>query len=626
VTIRRRHLRARLNLPGLSQTRPIASGGFATVYQAWQENLGRSVAVKVLHNCDRGADGLRRFHEECRAAGSLSLHPNVVPVYDSGFDPAVGPYLVMEFMPGGTLRDRMVEGLNAEDALHITVELSGALESAHRAGIVHRDVKPENVLFDSFGRPRLADFGISKTGLDTVGPVAATISYAAPEALQGRTVTPASDVFALACIAYEMLAHRHPFVRDAEASPAAAIAAMLSSEPPALAGADLPAALTAAITAGLQREPGDRPQSGGLFGASIAEAAHRAGFSVPKMVVTPPREANAPTAEHQTVVVTGERNRIALKAALVSVLAVSLVAGTALWIRKDDVAKAAVVQIAGHDAPTTTTPDPAATPDGANPPVTKIAADATTATPTGDTSTSHPAPPAGRSTGATDATAPKTTAPTRPASPTTSGPATPSSTPAGPGVSTATTTGTVPTVNAPADVASLIVRDPAPEDFVAGVPQKVRVTVQWSPPSDNGGQAPSGYLLRCTVMQNNGPYTGPGAAPCKGTTQVAAPAAAATSTSVVIARVDPGATWIKWELAAVNSGGTGSYRAAQVLVPNVVGTPSAEAFQSGRVVGLLTDGESPYDCGQAGGTVCRQGLPAAGTRAAGALFVVAENT
>lgn len=196
---------------------PIGTGASATVYAAEDVTLHRRVAVKLLH-AGLAADEafLRRFRAEARAAASLS-HPNVMRVFDWGEDEE-GPYLVLELLEGGSLRDLLDGGhlLTREQAARAGAEAADALDHAHRRGLVHRDVKPANLLFDDEGRLRVADFGLARalaeaTLTEPVGSVVGTARYVAPEQVAGATADERTDVYALALVLVEAVTGRVPF-------------------------------------------------------------------------------------------------------------------------------------------------------------------------------------------------------------------------------------------------------------------------------------------------------------------------------------------------------------------------------------------------------------------------------
>jgi eukaryotic-like serine/threonine-protein kinase len=195
--------------------RPLGYGGMATVYLARDSELGRPVAVKLLAENAAGDDGLReRFVREARLAARLS-HPNVVSVFDAGEDGG-RPYIVMEHVEGETLSDLLARRgpLPAEDARTLALQAARGLAHAHAAGLVHRDVKPQNLLLREDGTLKIADFGIARaaegTALTQAGTVLGTAAYVAPEQALGEEVTPASDVYSLGAVLYELLTGRPP--------------------------------------------------------------------------------------------------------------------------------------------------------------------------------------------------------------------------------------------------------------------------------------------------------------------------------------------------------------------------------------------------------------------------------
>jgi serine/threonine-protein kinase PknK len=153
-----------LRIPGIDGLRYLAGGGFADVYRGVQTAFGREVAVKVIRGGAADDAVRRRFERECRILGSLSNHPNIVTVHDLGWLPTGEPYLVMPFLPGGTVQDRLArEGrIPIAEAAMICAKVARALQVAHDRGVVHCDVKPANVLVTEFGEPQIGDFGISR--------------------------------------------------------------------------------------------------------------------------------------------------------------------------------------------------------------------------------------------------------------------------------------------------------------------------------------------------------------------------------------------------------------------------------------------------------------------------------
>nr|WP_246256624.1 Stk1 family PASTA domain-containing Ser/Thr kinase [Isoptericola halotolerans] len=196
----------------------VARGGMATVYRAQDRRLGREVAVKVMHpHLAEGVEGasfVSRFRREARASARLS-HPGVVAVYDQGVDGATS-YLTMEYVPGTNLRGELQAGpLTVDRALDVAEQVLAALSAAHRVGLVHRDVKPENVLIDDDGQVKVADFGLARAVTEVTstatGTILGTVAYLAPEVITSGGCTPATDVYAVGVLLHEMLTGSLPY-------------------------------------------------------------------------------------------------------------------------------------------------------------------------------------------------------------------------------------------------------------------------------------------------------------------------------------------------------------------------------------------------------------------------------
>jgi eukaryotic-like serine/threonine-protein kinase len=193
-------------------------GAMGVVFRAVQTGLNRVVALKMLRADDATPAELARFRAEAELVAAVR-HPHTVAVYDVGRDPAA-PYLAMEYLPGGTLTDRLRDGpLAARRAAGLVEAVARGVAAAHAQGVVHRDLKPGNILFDADGVPKVADFGLAKRGgtdATRTGAILGTPSYMAPEQAGGggKFATPAADVWALGVVLYECLTGARPFAGD----------------------------------------------------------------------------------------------------------------------------------------------------------------------------------------------------------------------------------------------------------------------------------------------------------------------------------------------------------------------------------------------------------------------------
>jgi eukaryotic-like serine/threonine-protein kinase len=285
--------------PRYRSPRRIATGGMGEIYRATDVALGRAVAVKVLSERYARNEGIRgRFTREALAAARLSGEPYVVTVFDVG-EHAERPFIVMEYLGGGSLEDRLRDegAQDAGQALEWLEQAATALDAAHRHGVVHRDVKPGNLLLDRDNNVHVADFGIaSAAGMDALtltGTVLGTAGYLAPEQAQGEHATPASDRYSLGVVAYELLSGRRPFESD---SITAEAAAHVHEEVPPISEVrpGLPAELDAVFRRALAKDPAQRYETGGELVSALRTAfAAAAGATRRFAAATPVRAERA---------------------------------------------------------------------------------------------------------------------------------------------------------------------------------------------------------------------------------------------------------------------------------------------------------------------------------------------
>src|SRR5215207_4897056 len=243
--------------------RPLGSGGMGEVYLARDRVLGRDVALKVLRKQYAGDDEFaERFKREAMSAASLS-HPNIIQVYDRGETEEGASYIAMEYVPGGTLKERISrEGpLEAADAARLGAQVAEALGAAHDRGMVHRDIKPQNVLLAARGGAKVADFGIARAGssatISRTGAVMGTAGYMSPEQALGKPATPKSDLYSLGVVLYEALTGELPYTAD---NPIAVSMKHVNEplRPPVQLNPRIPRGMNALVTKLLAKDPEDR--------------------------------------------------------------------------------------------------------------------------------------------------------------------------------------------------------------------------------------------------------------------------------------------------------------------------------------------------------------------------------
>ena len=261
----------------------LGEGGMGVVFRAVREPEGDEVALKVLRPELSGDETFRRrFVHEARAAGEVR-HKHLVPITDAG-EVDGRPYLAVAYVRGRTLEYRLSKegAMPLDEVVRVVAHVASGLDALHNAGIVHRDVKPSNVIIDEGGSANLTDFGLAKgrayTVLTKPGVVMGTLDYLAPEMLRGAEATAASDIYALGCLAYECTAGRAPF---ADTTMFELASAHLTKEPPdPCAGrSDAPEGLSWAILQALAKEPGKRPPTATAYAHLISFTAGSGGSS-----------------------------------------------------------------------------------------------------------------------------------------------------------------------------------------------------------------------------------------------------------------------------------------------------------------------------------------------------------
>lgn len=280
---------ADLTAAGFRDVREIGRGGFGAVYRCEQAGLDRTVAVKVLTE-DPGEENLERFLREQRAMGRLSGHPHIATVLQVGTTKGGRPYLVMHYHEQGSLEAhiRRHGPLDLAGTLRLGVKLAGALEAAHRVGVLHRDIKPGNILLSAYGEPQLTDFGIARlpggfqtsTGLLTGSP-----GFTAPEVLKGAVPTPAADVYGLGATLFCALTGHVAFERRSGEQVMAHYLRVTSHPVADLQAQHVPDEMCAAIERAMAGEAADRPATAAEFGDLLRQVQRRNQLAVDEMAL-----------------------------------------------------------------------------------------------------------------------------------------------------------------------------------------------------------------------------------------------------------------------------------------------------------------------------------------------------
>ncbi|GAB2943069.1 hypothetical protein GCM10027280_34670 [Micromonospora polyrhachis] len=283
-------------VPGLTDLKVFARGGYATVFSAVQKSVGREVAVKVENRTLDSERDQQRFLREARAAGRMSSHPHVVDLFDVGVTTDQHPYLIMELCDGSYAERMRTSPLDAVETRDLGVKIADALAHSHAAGVLHRDVKPANILHSHFNPAVLADFGLAVLGEvrdASVSLEVLTPAYAAPEAFRHNPPSPAVDVYALCATLYALMQGKPPRWQN-DRDPSLLMLLELFSQPiPELP--DVPSALTGVLRAGMANDPGARPTADHLRDLLAAvPLGPSAGGAVPPYYGWPPPAPSGP--------------------------------------------------------------------------------------------------------------------------------------------------------------------------------------------------------------------------------------------------------------------------------------------------------------------------------------------
>ena len=273
----------------------LGGGGMGRVFHAHDRVLDRDVALKILRDeYTRDEEFVGRFEREAKAAASLN-YPHIVQVYDRGTAADGTYYIAMEYVPGGTLKDRIFESgaMRAAEAARMATQVADALGVAHARGVVHRDIKPQNVLLTAHGDAKVADFGIARAASETTvsdnSLVLGTAKYMSPEQATGDLVGPASDLYSLGVLLYEMLTGEVPFEADSEID--VAMNHVTTPPPPPMEkNPSVPDALNAVVMKLLEKKPEDRYPGAAELVADLSRAVE----GLPPAFAAPPTEQTEP--------------------------------------------------------------------------------------------------------------------------------------------------------------------------------------------------------------------------------------------------------------------------------------------------------------------------------------------
>ncbi|RBQ19511.1 hypothetical protein DP939_12160 [Spongiactinospora rosea] len=334
--------------PGYRVLEQVGQGGFAVVYRAYQERLDRQVALKLLSVDRVDQRTLRRFQRELQLTGRLTGHPNVVTVFDTGATRSGRPYIAMELFEGGSLRDRLTrEGpLPVPDVLRTGVKLAAALAAVHEAGVLHGDIKPQNILISKYGEPAIADFGVARV-VDmaevSASAHAFTPLHAAPEVLRGQPHSVPSDIYSLGSTLYHLLAGQPAFHSPTDSSIAPLMLRVLSRPPPPIPRGDVPPQVIEAINRAMAKEPQERYPSARAMAGRLQRLQMELGLPVTDIIggdpvtAEPGDPAPAPSARSATLAIAPKsRVRTHLAVGMVAAALAGAGVGVAVFVAGKD--------------------------------------------------------------------------------------------------------------------------------------------------------------------------------------------------------------------------------------------------------------------------------------------------
>jgi len=271
-------------IPGFTFLRALGSGGYSRVYLYEQHMPRREVAVKVMH--DVAVSATSRFEHEANLMAKVSSHPAILSIYGAGVSEGGRPFIVMEYCPPPQLEMRVRRApLSVGDALDTAIRIAGAVESAHRVGIIHRDIKPANILFTSYQRPVLSDFGISAMRGPAESPDelrGMSVPWAPPEQLVGsRHAEPTTDIYALAATTYAMLAGHSPFEAPGSAESVFDLARRIVKDPvPPLGRPEAPPSLFRVLSIAMDKDPSRRYRTVLAFARALQQVESELGLPI----------------------------------------------------------------------------------------------------------------------------------------------------------------------------------------------------------------------------------------------------------------------------------------------------------------------------------------------------------